>query len=32
VARGIEQMERVRFEAVNPTFLIAATKGTEAGN
>jgi precorrin-6Y C5,15-methyltransferase (decarboxylating) len=26
VARGIEQMDRVRFEAVNPTFLLAATK------
>ncbi len=29
VARGIEQMERVRFEAVNPTFLLAATKESE---
>jgi precorrin-6Y C5,15-methyltransferase (decarboxylating) len=29
VARGIEQMDRVRFEAVNPTFLLAATKESE---
>jgi precorrin-6Y C5,15-methyltransferase (decarboxylating) len=26
VARGIEQMERLRFEAVPPTFLLAVTK------
>ena len=26
IARGIEQMDRVRFQAVNPTFLLAATK------
>jgi len=26
VARGIEQLDRIRFEAINPTFLIAATK------
>ncbi len=26
IARGIEQMDRVRFEAVNPTFLLAVTK------
>ena len=26
VARGIEQMDRVRFQAVNPTFLLAVTK------
>ena len=26
VNRGIEQMDRVRFEAVNPTFLLAVTK------
>jgi precorrin-6Y C5,15-methyltransferase (decarboxylating) len=32
VARGIEQMDRVRFEAVNPTFLLAATKGSEPGD
>ena len=32
VARGIEQMDRVRFEAVNPTFLLAAAKGSEPGD
>ncbi len=32
IARGIEQMDRVRFEAVNPTFLLAATKESEAGD
>jgi precorrin-6Y C5,15-methyltransferase (decarboxylating) len=32
IARGIEQMDRVRFEAVNPTFLLAVTKTTEAGD
>jgi precorrin-6Y C5,15-methyltransferase (decarboxylating) len=26
IARGIEQMDRVRFEAINPTFLLAVTK------
>lgn len=26
VARGVYQLERVRFEALNPTFLIGATK------
>jgi precorrin-6B C5,15-methyltransferase / cobalt-precorrin-6B C5,C15-methyltransferase len=26
VARGIEQMDRLRFEAINPTFLLAVTK------
>jgi precorrin-6B C5,15-methyltransferase / cobalt-precorrin-6B C5,C15-methyltransferase len=26
VARGIEQMDRARFQAVNPTFLLAVTK------
>jgi precorrin-6Y C5,15-methyltransferase (decarboxylating) len=26
IARGIEQMERLRFEAVPPTFLLAVTK------
>ncbi len=25
-SRGIEQLDRVRFQAVNPTFLLAATK------
>ena len=29
IARGIEQMDRVRFESVNPTFLLAVTKPTE---
>jgi precorrin-6Y C5,15-methyltransferase (decarboxylating) len=32
IARGIEQMDRVRFEAVNPTFLLAATKEAEPGD
>ena len=26
IARGIEQMDRIRFEAINPGFLMAATK------
>jgi precorrin-6Y C5,15-methyltransferase (decarboxylating) len=26
VARGVEQMETVRFEAVNPTFLLRVCK------
>ncbi|MDA0254620.1 MAG: precorrin-6y C5,15-methyltransferase (decarboxylating) subunit CbiE [Planctomycetota bacterium] len=26
IARGYEQMDRIRFEAINPVFLIAATK------
>ena len=26
IARGVEQLDRIRFEALNPTFLIAATK------
>ena len=30
VSRGIEQMDRVRFEAVNPTFLLAVTKSAES--
>jgi precorrin-6B C5,15-methyltransferase / cobalt-precorrin-6B C5,C15-methyltransferase len=29
VARGIDQLDRVRFQAVNPTFLLAVTKGLE---
>ncbi len=29
VSRGIEQMDRVRFQAVNPTFLLAVVKRTE---
>jgi precorrin-6Y C5,15-methyltransferase (decarboxylating) len=32
VSRGIEQMERVRFEAANPTFLLAVTKESEPGD
>ncbi len=28
IARGIEQLDRIRFEAINPIFLIAATKPT----
>jgi precorrin-6Y C5,15-methyltransferase (decarboxylating) len=30
VARGIEQMDRVRFQAVNPTFLLVVTKPAES--
>jgi len=26
IARGVEQLDRIRFEALNPTFLIAAAK------
>lgn len=29
IARGIEQMDRVRFQSVNPTFLLAVTKRIE---
>jgi precorrin-6B C5,15-methyltransferase / cobalt-precorrin-6B C5,C15-methyltransferase len=29
VARGIEQMDRLRFESINPTFLLAVTKRDE---
>jgi precorrin-6Y C5,15-methyltransferase (decarboxylating) len=32
IARGIEQMDRVRFEAVNPGYLLAVTKTAEAGD
>jgi len=32
ISRGIEQMDRVRFEAMNPTFLLAATKTPEIGD
>jgi precorrin-6Y C5,15-methyltransferase (decarboxylating) len=32
IARGIEQMDRVRFEAINPTFLLAATKTADASD
>jgi precorrin-6B C5,15-methyltransferase / cobalt-precorrin-6B C5,C15-methyltransferase len=30
IARGIEQMDRLRFEAIAPTFLLAVTKRTPA--
>jgi precorrin-6Y C5,15-methyltransferase (decarboxylating) len=26
IARGYEQLDRIRFESINPVFLIAATK------
>jgi len=29
IARGIEQMDRVRFQAVNPTFLLTVTKRSQ---
>ena len=29
IARGIDQMERVRFEASTPSFLLAVTKPDE---
>jgi precorrin-6Y C5,15-methyltransferase (decarboxylating) len=32
ITRGIEQMDRVRFEAVHPSYLLAVTKTTEAGD
>ncbi len=32
LARGIEQMDRVRFQAVNPTFLLAVTRRSEPGD
>jgi precorrin-6Y C5,15-methyltransferase (decarboxylating) len=32
IARGIDQMDRVRFRAVNPTFLLAVTKQVEAAD
>jgi len=32
IARGIEQMDRVRFEAINPTFLLSVTKTLEAND
>jgi precorrin-6B C5,15-methyltransferase / cobalt-precorrin-6B C5,C15-methyltransferase len=31
VARGVEQLETLRFEAVNPTFLLAVARGVKAG-
>jgi precorrin-6Y C5,15-methyltransferase (decarboxylating) len=30
IARGIEQLDRIRFESINPVFLIAATKPAAA--
>jgi precorrin-6B C5,15-methyltransferase / cobalt-precorrin-6B C5,C15-methyltransferase len=32
ISRGIEQMDRVRFEAINPSYLLAVTKEAEAGD
>ncbi len=32
IARGIDQMDRMRFEAINPTFLLAVVKNPEAGD
>jgi precorrin-6Y C5,15-methyltransferase (decarboxylating) len=32
IARGIEQMDRLRFEAISPTFLLAVTKRDESGD
>jgi precorrin-6Y C5,15-methyltransferase (decarboxylating) len=32
ISRGIEQMDRLRFEGVNPTFLLAVTKSPEVGD
>jgi precorrin-6Y C5,15-methyltransferase (decarboxylating) len=32
IARGIEQMDRVRFEAINPSYLLAVSKTAEAGD
>ncbi len=32
LARGIEQLDRVRFQAVNPTFLLAASRGEKGEN
>ena len=32
ISRGIEQIDRVRFQAVNPTFLLAVTKRVEMGD
>ena len=32
IARGHEQLDRVRFQAVNPTFLLAVTKVVEAAD
>ena len=30
IARGIEQMDRLRFESIAPTFLLAVTKRDES--
>jgi precorrin-6Y C5,15-methyltransferase (decarboxylating) len=32
IARGIEQMDRLRFESIAPTFLLAVTKRAETGD
>src|SRR5947209_3395680 len=32
IARGIEQLDRTRFESINPTYLLAVTKTSEAGD
>ena len=32
IARGIEQMDRLRFESIAPTFLLAVTKRDETGD
>jgi precorrin-6B C5,15-methyltransferase / cobalt-precorrin-6B C5,C15-methyltransferase len=32
IARGIEQMDRLRFESIAPTFLLAVTKRDESGD
>ncbi len=32
ISRGIEQMDRMRFESINPTFLLAVSKTTEPGD
>ena len=32
ISRGIEQMDRVRFQAVNPTFLLVVVKPSEPGD
>ena len=32
VSRGIDQLDRMRFQAVNPTFLLAVTKRAEPGD
>ena len=31
VARGVEQLESLRFEAINPSFLLSATKSGRSG-